>query len=108
MKKIKIYIAGHNGMVGKSIHKYLIKNKIGNVITATRKKLNLENFNKVNKFIKDNKPDAIINCAGKVGGILANNTFPIEFLNENIAIQTNLIKSSYLNSVENGATNVKI
>lgn len=88
-------------MVGKSIHKYLIKNKIGNVITATRKKLNLENFNKVNKFIKDNKPDAIINCAGKVGGILANNTFPIEFLNENIAIQTNLIKSSYLNSVEN-------
>ena len=101
MKKIKIYIAGHNGMVGKSIHKYLIKNKIGNIITATRKKLNLENFNKVNKFIKDNKPDAIINCAGKVGGILANNTFPIEFLNENIAIQTNLIKSSYLNSVEN-------
>mgnify|MGYP000918264511 FL=1 len=101
MKKIKIYIAGHNGMVGKSIHKYLIKNKIGNVITATRKKLNLENFNKVNKFIKDKKPDAIINCAGKVGGILANNTFPIEFLNENIAIQTNLIKSSYLNSVEN-------
>ena len=88
-------------MVGKSIHKYLIKNKIGNVITATRKKLNLENFNKVNKFIKDKKPDAIINCAGKVGGILANNTFPIEFLNENIAIQTNLIKSSYLNSVEN-------
>tara|TARA_B110001450_G_scaffold198344_1_gene186956 strand:+ start:618 stop:1580 length:963 start_codon:yes stop_codon:yes gene_type:complete len=101
MKKIKIYIAGHNGMVGKSIHKYLIKNKIGNIITATRKKLNLENFNKVNKFIKDKKPDAIINCAGKVGGILANNTFPIEFLNENIAIQTNLIKSSYLNSVEN-------
>jgi GDP-L-fucose synthase len=101
MKKIKIYIAGHNGMVGKSIHKYLIKNKIGNIITATRKKLNLENFNKVNKFIKDNKPDTIINCAGKVGGILANNTFPIEFLNENIAIQTNLIKSSYLNSVEN-------
>ena len=88
-------------MVGKSIHKYLIKNKIGNIITATRKKLNLENFNKVNKFIKDKKPDAIINCAGKVGGILANNTFPIEFLNENIAIQTNLIKSSYLNSVEN-------
>ena len=101
MKKIKIKIAGHNGMVGKSIHKYLIKNKIGNIITATRKKLNLENFNKVNKFIKDKKPDAIINCAGKVGGILANNTFPIEFLNENIAIQTNLIKSSYLNSVEN-------
>ena len=100
MKKIKIYIAGHNGMVGKAIHKYLITNKIGTIITATRKKLNLENINKVDKFIKKNKPDVIINCAGKVGGILANNNFPTEFLNENIEIQTNLIKSSYLNKVE--------
>ena len=87
-------------MVGKSINKYLIKNKIGTIITASRKKLNLENISKVNKFIKDNKPNVIVNCAGKVGGILANNNYPIEFLNENIAIQTNLIKSSYLNKVE--------
>ncbi len=100
MKKIKIYIAGHNGMVGRSIHKYLIHNIICNIITANRKNLNLENINKVDKFIKENKPDVIVNCAGKVGGILANNNFPIEFLNENIAIQTNLIKSSFLNNVE--------
>ena len=86
-------------MVGKAFHKYLTKNKIGNVITSNRKILDLEDFNKVDKFIKKNKPDAIVNCAGKVGGILANNTFPTEFLNENIQIQTNLIKSSYLNNV---------
>ena len=100
MKKIKIYIAGHNGMVGKSIHNYLKKNDIGFIITASKKKLNLENSIKVDKFIKKNKPDVIINCAGKVGGILANNKFPTEFLHENIQIQTNLIKSSYYNNIE--------
>ena len=94
MKKIKIYIAGHNWMVGKSIHNYLKKNKIGLIITASKKDLNLQNASKVTRFIKKNNPDVVINCAGKVGGILANNTFPTEFLNENIQIQTNLIKSS--------------
>ena len=100
MKKIKIYIAGHNGMVGRSIHNYLKRNNIGKIIISSKKKLNLENFNKVNKFLQKNNPDVIINCAGKVGGILANNNYPTEFLNENIAIQTNLIKSSYLNNIE--------
>ena len=87
-------------MVGRSIHKYLKKNKIGSIITANKKELNLENFKKVDKFIKKNKPNVIVNCAGKVGGILANNNFPTEFLNENIEIQTNLIKSSYLNNIK--------
>jgi len=100
MKKIKIYIAGHNGMVGRSIHNYLKRNNIGKIIVTSKKKLNLENFSKVDKFLQKNNPDVIINCAGKVGGILANNNYPIEFLNENIAIQTNLIKSSYLNNIE--------
>ena len=86
-------------MVGRSIHKYLLKKKTGNIITVDRKKLNLENLNKVNKFIKKNKPDVVINCAGKVGGILSNNSYPIEFLNENILIQSNLIKSSFLNGI---------
>ena len=71
-------------MVGKSLHKYLLKKRIGNIITEDRKKLNLENLSKVNKFIKKNKPDVVINCAGKVGGILSNNSYPTEFLNENI------------------------
>ncbi len=99
MKKINIYIAGHNGMVGRSIHKYLLKKKLGNIITADRKKLNLENLSKVNKFIKKKKLHVIINCAGKVGGILANNSYPTEFLNENILIQSNLIRSAYLNNI---------
>ena len=100
MKKISVFIAGHNGMVGKSIYQKLLKNKIGRLITADRKKLDLENLDKVHKFIKRNKPDVIINCAGKVGGILANNTYPTEFLNENIQIQVNLINSAHLNNVE--------
>ena len=87
-------------MVGKSIHNYLKKNKIGLIITASKKDLNLQNASKVTRFIKKNNPDVVINCAGKVGGILANNMFPTEFLNENIQIQTNLIKSSYLNNIE--------
>ena len=100
MKKISIYIAGHNGMVGKSIYKNLLKKNIGKLITADRKKLNLENIDKVNKFIKKNRPDVIINCAGKVGGIMANKTYPTEFLNENIQIQNNLIKAAYQNNIE--------
>ena len=100
MKKIIFFLAGHNGMVGKSLHKEEIKKKFGKIITANRKKLNLEDANKVNKFIKKNKPHIIINCAGKVGGILANKTYPTQFLNENIQIQTNLIKSSHLNNIE--------
>ncbi len=95
-----IFLAGHNGMVGRAIHKILIKKKIGKIITVSRQKLNLENNNKVYKFIKKNKPTIIINCAGKVGGIQANNTYPTEFLNENIQIQTNLIKSAYINNIE--------
>ena len=100
MKKITVFLAGHNGMVGKSLHKLLIKKKFGKIITANRQKLNLEDANKVNKFIKRNKPHIIINCAGKVGGILANKTYPTQFLNENIQIQTNLIRSSHLNNIE--------
>ena len=94
-KKIKIFIAGHRGMVGNSLLNFFKTKKFGKLIYTTRSKLNLENYAKVENFIKKNKPDVIINCAGKVGGILANNVYPTEFLNENILIQTNLIKSAY-------------
>ena len=98
-KNIKIFIAGHRGMVGSSLLDYLKKKKFGKLLYATRSKLNLENFTKVNNFIKKNKPDVIINCAGKVGGILANYEYPTEFLSENILIQTNLIRSAYKNKI---------
>ena len=100
MKNLKIFIAGHNGMVGKSLVNFFKKKKIGKLILASRKELNLENFIKVEKFVKIQKPNVIINCAGKVGGILANSSYPTEFLNENILIQTNLIKSAFSNKLE--------
>ena len=70
------------------------------MILASRKELNLEDSYKVEKFIKFKKPNVIINCAGRVGGILANSTYPTEFLNENISIQSNLIKSSFNNKID--------
>ena len=100
LKKLKIFIAGHNGMVGTALKNYLISNNVEKIITAARKDLDLQVEKDVEKFIKKNKPDIIINCAGKVGGILANSTYPTEFLYENIYIQTNLIKSAYKNKVK--------
>ena len=98
-KKIKIFITGHKGMVGSSLFNYFKKKNFGKLLYATRSALKLENSVKVDNFIKKNKPDVIVNCAGKVGGILANSIYPTEFLNENILIQTNLIKSSYKNNI---------
>ena len=99
-KNIKIFIAGHNGMVGRSIVKFFKKKNFGQLILASRKELNLENSRKVNNFIKKKKPYLIINCAGRVGGILANSSYPTQFLNENISIQSNLINSAFKNNID--------
>ena len=97
---IKIFVSGHNGMVGNALIKHLKKKRYKNILFKSRKDLNLLNQEKLNNFIKLKKPDVIINCAGKVGGILANSTYPVEFLNENILIQLNLINSAYKNNVK--------
>ena len=89
--KNSIYIAGHNGMVGSAILKILSKNKDLNLITASRKQLDLTNQNAVRKFLEKNKPTQIILAAAKVGGINANNIYPAQFINENLQIQTNII-----------------
>ncbi len=86
-------------MVGSSLLRYFKRKKFGKLLYVTRSMLNLENPIKVDNYIKKHKPDVIVNCAGKVGGILANSTYPTEFLNENILIQTNLIKSAYKNNI---------
>ena len=99
LKKKKIFIAGHNGMVGSSILKYFKNLGFNKIIIQSRKQLDLINWNKVNKFLKKTKPDIVINCAGRVGGILANITYPKEFLFENIYIQLNLIDTCYKNNV---------
>ena len=99
-KNTKIYIAGHNGMVGNALLRYFKEIGFKKIYFATKKKLNLLNQSKVENFIKLKKPEVIINCAGKVGGILANSTYPVEFLNENIFIQLNLINSAYKHKVK--------
>lgn len=96
----KFYIAGHNGMVGKALLSHLNQLGIKKIITVDKKKLDLLNANKVKKFFKKNKPDIVINCAGKVGGILANSSYPVQFLNENIFIQLNLINASFENKIK--------
>ena len=100
LKKRKIFIAGHNGMVGSSILRHFKNLGLNKIITQSRKKLDLTNWNKVNKFLKKTKPDIVINCAGKVGGILANFTYPKEFLFENIYIQLNLLDACFKNKVK--------
>ena len=100
LKNKKIFIAGHNGMVGSSLFEYLKKKGFKKIITKSRKKLDLTNFYQVNKFIKNNKPDFVINCAGKVGGILANSKDPLNFLMVNIDIQLNLLRCCSENNIK--------
>ena len=91
----KIYIAGHNGMVGSAIWRVLTKKGCTNLIGASSSKLDLRNQNAVMDFITTEKPDVIIDAAAKVGGILANNDFPYQFLMENMQIQNNLISTAF-------------
>ena len=97
-KNSRIYIAGHNGMVGKAVWRSLISKGYTNLIGANSKDLDLRNQQAVIDFIRKNKPNVIIDAAAKVGGILANNNFPYQFLMENVQIQNNLIDTAhYLN-----------
>jgi len=99
-KNEKIFVAGHKGMVGSSIKRNLEKNGYMSIITVERDKLNLLDFSKVNKWYLSNKPEIVIIAAAKVGGILANSTFPTEFLLDNLKIQNNLIEGAWHNGVK--------
>ena len=96
----KIFVAGHNGMLGSSILRILKKKGYKNLITIDKKKLDLKDQNSVKKFFKLKKPHAVIITAAKVGGIKANIRYPANFINDNLQIQTNLISASYDNKVE--------
>jgi GDP-L-fucose synthase len=91
----KIYIAGHNGMVGSAIARYLHSLGCKNIITRTRQELDLTNAEKVAEFLQAERPDQVYVAAAKVGGIHANDMFPAEFIYENLAIELNLIHQSY-------------
>jgi len=98
--KSKIYIAGHNGLVGSAIYKKLQSSGYQNLICRTHSELDLTNQKDVENFFKAEKPDYVILAAAKVGGIEANNVFRADFIYQNLQIQNNVIHNSYLNNVK--------
>ena len=94
-KDSKIYIAGHRGMVGSACFRALTSDGYSNLIGRTSKELDLRDQKAVDDFIKTEKPDAIVNAAARVGGILANENNPYQFLIDNMQIQNNLICLSF-------------
>ena len=95
-----IYVAGHKGLVGSAIHRTLKRKGFKNIITRTRSELELLDTVSVKKFFYEVKPKYVFLAAAKVGGIYANNTFPADFIRENIVVQTNIIHESWKNGVE--------
>ena len=95
----KIFVAGHQGMVGSAICRQLQKQSDVEIITRTRSDLDLCDQSAVREFMKVEKPDEVILAAAKVGGIQANNSYPAEFIYQNLQIQNNVINSAHLNDV---------
>ena len=95
-----IYVAGHNGMVGKAITKFLKNNSYKNLLLPNRKDLDLLNTIEVENWFYEKKPEVVILAAAKVGGIEANNNYPADFILENIKIQTNIIENSWKRGVK--------
>jgi len=91
----KIYVAGHKGMVGSSLVKALQKRGCNNIITRTLDELDLSRQKETEDFFRSENPDIVFLAAAKVGGIAANNTYPAEFIYDNLAIQTNVIHAAY-------------
>ena len=94
-KKAKIYIAGHTGLVGSALYRKLEAEGYTNLITRTHPELDLERQADVEGFFKKEKPEYVFLAAAKVGGIWANNTYPAEFIYNNLLIQTNVIHSAW-------------
>lgn len=99
-KDTKIYIAGHKGMVGSAIWRSLTAKGYQNLIGSSSKELDLREQQAVRDYMAKEKPDVIIDAAAKVGGILANNNFPYQFLMENLQIQNNLIDAALKTDIE--------
>jgi len=98
--KDKIYIAGHCGLVGSAIVRQLESRGFTNLLMRTHKELDLTNQAQVQTFFKQEKPDYVILAAGKVGGIHANNTYPADFIYQNMMIEANVINSAYKNKIK--------
>jgi GDP-L-fucose synthase len=99
-KSDKIYIAGYRGLVGSAIVRQLEKRGFANLLMRSHEKLDLTNQAQVQNFFQKEKPDYVILAAAKVGGIHANNTYPADFIYQNIMIEANVINSAYDNKVK--------
>lgn len=99
-KNAKIYIAGHNGMVGSAIIRNLEGKGYHNILTKDFEELNLTRQSDVEEFFNQEKPEYVFLAAAKVGGIYANNTYPAEFIYDNLMIEANIIHAAYKNNVK--------
>ena len=99
-KDSKVYLAGHNGLVGSAIHKQLLDKGFTNIIYRDFSELDLRNQQATEDFFEQEKPEIVILAAAKVGGIMANNTYRADFIYENLMIQNNIIHQSYKHEVK--------
>ena len=99
-KKSRIFVTGHKGLVGSAVVRRLKHFGYKKILTVDKKKLDLRSQQQVFNFFKKNKIDAVINAAGKVGGIYANNRYKADFIYDNLAIQNNVIHSCFQNKVK--------
>ena len=99
-KNSKIYIAGHRGLVGSAIRREFERRGYTNLLYRAHSELDLTDSNKVAEFFECEKPDYVVQAAAKVGGIMGNSTYPVEFMLENLKIQNNIIENSYKNNVK--------
>lgn len=96
---MRVFVAGHRGMVGGAVASQLQKDPDVDLVTAPREKLDLRNQKEVSEFFKAQALDEVIICSAKVGGIFANNTYPAEFIYDNLMIQSNLIHGAFVNGI---------
>lgn len=99
-KDTKIYVAGHHGMVGSALMRALREEGYDNLITATSSELDLRDQSAVNQFIEEHQPEVILLAAARVGGILANDSYPYTFLYDNLMIEANVINAAHQQDIE--------
>ena len=98
-RSAKVYVAGHRGLVGRAIVRRLAGAGYGNLLTVDHGAMDLTDQSAVGKFFDENRPDVVFLCAAKVGGILANDTYPADFIGINLMIETNVIDAAYRSGV---------
>lgn len=98
-KDARIFVAGHTGLIGSAMLRRLQREGYSQVVTVPRSQLDLQDATRVNQFFEATRPEYVVLAAGRVGGIVENQTCPADFMDENIAIQLNVLKAAHKNSV---------